>query len=188
MPIVLSLIKRGLRNGAGYFPRKPTLLPYFPHLKRTVTLSSDHAHVEHCRIHASGGAAMAFSDTSKRRLLYASAIVLLLIAAATMLLGQYNFVTRSAGLIALFGCLKLSRAARSVAQFPSVPATSALPPPSRAMWLVGAALVVIQVITAYLLYAAAAAGGKEVWPVYAFAANGLACAAFLPALFARWQQ
>lgn len=131
---------------------------------------------------------MAFSDTSKRRLLYASAIVLLLIAAATMLLGQYNFVIRSAGLIALFGSLKLSRAAQSVRQSPSVPATSALPPPSRAMWLVGAALVLVQVITAYLIYADAAAGGKEVWPVYAFAANGLVCAAFLPALFARWQQ
>jgi len=131
---------------------------------------------------------MAFSDTSKRRLLYASAIALLLIATAAVLLGQDNFVIRSAGLIALFGSMKLLRAAKSIGQFPSVPATSALPPPSRTMWLVGATLVAIQVVTAYLLYADAAAGGKEVWPVYAFAANGIVCAAFLPALFARWQQ
>lgn len=131
---------------------------------------------------------MAFSDVSKRRLLYASAIALLLIAAAAMLLGQDNFVIRSAGLVALLGSVKLSRAAKSVGQFPSAPAASALPPPGRAMWLIGAVLVVIQVVTAYLLYADAAAGGKEVWPVYAFAATGMVCAVFFSALLARGQQ
>lgn len=131
---------------------------------------------------------MALSDTSKRRLIYGLAIALLLIAAAAVLLGQDRFVIRSAGLVALFGSMKLFRTARSAGQFPPASAVGAMPPPSRAMWIVGAVLVTIQVITAYLLYVAAANGGKEVWPVYAFTVTAVVCAAFLPALFVRWHQ
>lgn len=131
---------------------------------------------------------MVFSDTSKRRLFYAAAIALFLIATAGVVLGQHNFVIRSTGILALLGSLKLFRAAKSVGQLPPTSATSGLPPPSRAMWLVGAALVLIQTITAYLLYLDAAGGGKEVWPVYAFAATGLVCAGFFAVLFTRWQQ
>jgi hypothetical protein len=137
---------------------------------------------------------MVFSDTSKRRLFYALAIALLLIATAGMVLGQYNFVIRSTGLLALFGSLKLFQVARSVgqsrlrshfgeAQTPRQrPGTDSLGPfsgekaaPSSVAWMVAGGSVATFFIAYYFLFQDAQHGHSQAWPVYLFFASVWVC-------------
>jgi hypothetical protein len=131
---------------------------------------------------------MAFSTSSKRRALYALGVAVLLIATVAMVLGNHNFEIRFAGLLALLGSLKLLNGAKGIGQVSPTQEGSGIPPPTRTMWLIGAVLALVQVITLYLLYLDAVDGYRQAWPLYAFTATAMVCAGFFAALFARWQQ
>ncbi len=127
------------------------------------------------------------SEVRKKRVFHALGVFLLLMAPVFLLLGSHNFVIRSAGLGACLGGLGLLRVSKTNRQAQWASPPSALPPPTRTMWLVGSALAVIQVATFYFLYLDSLGGSKDAWPIYAFAATAMISAPVWAAILARSQ-
>lgn len=121
--------------------------------------------------------------------LFSLAVLLLLLGGAALLLEPHSFVIRSLGLLAILGSVQLVRMSR-------VPAADRLPAngewidptgpkgPSRPMWLVGFGLLALAGLSLWLLYLDGLHGAHALWPVYLFAAVGLACAGVWGAILA----
>ena len=120
------------------------------------------------------------------------AVALLLLAGAAFLLEPHNFAIRSLSVLAILGSVQLTRTSRVRPQDRGpVPANSgwidltAPKRPSRAMWLVGIALIPLAGFSVRFLYLDELHGAHEAWPVYLFAGVGLACAGVWSAIVAK---
>jgi uncharacterized membrane protein len=124
------------------------------------------------------------SDSRKKHVLYVLGVAFLVAAIIVFAFGYHNFDVRSVGLMACFGSMPLLRASKADDKVSSPLTASALPPPTRKMWLAGVILAIVLGIALYLLYLDALHGYREIWPVCGFAAAAIVCAAFWASLLA----
>lgn len=102
-------------------------------------------------------------------LFYGTAWALIIVSLTAMAYGHSAW-----GSVAVLFSLGFLRRARASASVYVAPRDDQLPRPSRRLWIATAALTVIWAVSWMLLDADARLGYQEVWPVYVFAAAGLA--------------
>lgn len=118
----------------------------------------------------------------KRQGLFVLAILLLLSGGAAVFVGFHNSTIRSLGVVAIMASMYLVRISR-VHDRSVLPIASgqevdfnATESPGRLAWAAGIGLLLLLGVSYLLMYIDALHGGHTAWPVYLFAAVGLACA------------
>ena len=113
---------------------------------------------------------------------FSLAILLLILGGAAIYLGSHDFSIRSLGLVACLASAHLIRTWRvrgrksSALVIDRSMGPGAETGPARSVWIIGAALVPVAVLSYLYLYQDAQNGYHEVLPVYVFAGVAIICA------------
>ena len=118
---------------------------------------------------------MSETATPKRYALFSLGVLLLLLGGVVFLFWSNDFAIRTGGVLACMASAYLIRISNVFGLSPlSIARGAGLNPkankrPGRAMWAVGAALLLLTGVSVFYLYKDALGGYHEVWPVYLFA-------------------